>query len=109
MKRFTAFLLFIIALPAAIYAQSGQLSGTIKNASNGESQFGITIMLEDASRGAKTDFEGKYTLDKLHPGTYTFVFSGMGFTKKIISGVKIENGKTTVLDVAIEEFIAEGE
>ncbi|MGZ5245436.1 MAG: carboxypeptidase regulatory-like domain-containing protein, partial [Bacteroidia bacterium] len=111
MKQFTVLSFFIISflwyVPSS-GAQPGKLNGTVKDNVKGEPLFGITVMLEDASRGAKTDFEGKYSLDKLTAGTYTFVFTGMGYNKKTVTNVKIESGKTTNLDIALEEFSVEG-
>ncbi len=107
-KVVSLFIISILGFYSLANAQTGKLSGTVKDAAKGEPQFGITVMLQDASRGARTDFEGKYTIDKLSPGNYVFVFTGMGFSKKVISDVKIENGKTTVLDIVLEEFSVEG-
>ncbi|MEM0940246.1 MAG: carboxypeptidase-like regulatory domain-containing protein [Bacteroidota bacterium] len=43
---------------------------------------GITVVLRGTQKGAITDFEGKYVITDIQPGTFTIDISGVGFEKQ---------------------------
>lgn len=53
--------------------------------------------------GASTDVEGRYTLGNLNPGKYSLTFSYIGYQSKNITDIEVVEGKTTNLDVTIDE------
>src|SRR5690606_4397436 len=58
------------------------------------------IQLKNTSKGATTDFEGKYTLDT-DPGTYDVIFSFVGYETKEITGVEVKNNQYFTLNVTL--------
>src|SRR5690606_27886921 len=48
--------------------------------------------------GTTTDFEGDYTID-LNAGTYTLVFSFVGYTTQEVAEVVVQEGKTTEVNI----------
>lgn len=51
--------------------------------------------------GTYTDFEGKYQLDNLPPGTYDLHFSYIGYKSKLMEGVTLKEGKLTIVDTQL--------
>ncbi len=58
------------------------------------------IQLKNTSKGATTDFEGKYTLET-DPGTYDVIFSFVGYETKEITGVEVKNNEYFTLNVTL--------
>lgn len=75
-------LLFLVILccPYLFYAQTKfTISGTIKDASNGETLLGATILLKGTTIGSTTNEYGFYSITASE-GSYTLVVSYLGFT-----------------------------
>jgi hypothetical protein len=89
---------------------AGRLSGKVKNA-NGDGLLGaiITIFKPDGSGGslffARTDRNGFYNLANIAPGAYYLQVSHDGYQPLASASVKIDSGKTTSMDVILQEFL----
>lgn len=81
---------------------TGKVSGKLTDKKTGELLIGVTVLVQNTSKGAVTDVEGRYLL-QLEPGTYTLDFKYMGYQTKSISEVVVKNGQVTNLDVALDE------
>lgn len=82
-------------------AQSGILAGNVIDGDyNNEPMAFANILIKGTTTGTTSDFDGKYQLD-LDPGTYTVIFSFVGYETKEISGVIINSGQTTDLDISL--------
>ncbi len=74
------FLLLSLLTVGSAQAQNFTVSGTVKDASNGEDLIGAVIVVKtDASRGTATNTYGFYSLT-LPPGTYTLIYQYTGYT-----------------------------
>lgn len=79
-----------------------KLSGKVTN-SNGSPAEGVSVALKGTTAGTTTDFTGTYTLKaNVKPGSYTIVFSGVGFKSK---EVKAELSAATTLDASLNEEV----
>lgn len=106
-------LLIVLALTVAALPleakTGGRLSGKIKNVS-GEGVFGavITILKPDEGGGSifftRSDKSGSYNLANVTPGSYYIQVSRDGYEPLTSSNVKIDAGKTTGLDIILQEF-----
>lgn len=72
-------LLFSVMLMAQ---EKYSISGTIKDASNGETLYGATIFLKNTTIGATTNGYGFYSITA-QKGTYTLVISYMGYNDMV--------------------------
>lgn len=68
----------------------------------GEALIGVTVLVQNTTKGAVTDVEGRYLL-QLDPGTYTLDFKFMGYQTKSIADVSIKGGQVTTLDITLDE------
>ena len=83
MKPFV-FLLLLIALiaPRRLAAQDaapGAVQGRVVDAETGQPLLGAHVFLNNSTRGATTNAEGRYRLDNLPPGSSEIVASMLGF------------------------------
>tara|TARA_B110000091_G_scaffold207557_1_gene245942 strand:- start:590 stop:2965 length:2376 start_codon:yes stop_codon:yes gene_type:complete len=105
MRLFNLVLSILIAFP--LFAQQFSISGRVKDASNGETLLGATILIEGGG-GAVTNEYGFYSVT-LDAGTYNITYKYLGYddvVKKIIlddnKTVNIELGeKANVIGAAV--------
>ena len=71
---------FLIILIGNLNANSSFVRGTVVSEQS-EPMAGANIIIENTSRGVITDSEGKFLIDSLLPGAYTFTVDYIGYKK----------------------------
>lgn len=85
-----------------VFAQNtGVLVGSIKSEDNAKVLVGVSVSILQAVNKTSSDENGNYSLVGLEPGTYTIEYSYLGFDKKLVEEVEIQNGKITALHVLL--------
>ncbi len=79
-------------------AQPASVSGYIRDGASGETLIGATVIRSDTTVGTVANTAGYYTLGGLRPGSYTLVYSYIGFAKATRS-VTLAPGERRRLDV----------
>jgi TonB-dependent receptor len=97
------FLLLISTLAITVSAQTGSISGRILDSKTGEELIGVSVQIEGTVTGAATDFEGKYTIANVKPGTYTLIVSYISYTKKSMAGIEVKAGEVASVNISLEE------
>jgi len=101
MKNKIHSLLILLLLPLGfLSAQTGTVAGNIIDGEFVEPMAFANVLVKGTTIGTTSDFDGKYQID-LEPGTYTIVFSFVGYTTQEISDVVIKAGEVTPLDVTL--------
>ena len=77
------------------FAQSGTLSGTVTDASTGESLPAVNVVLTEIMKGASTNADGEYQITGIEPGTYTVEVTYIGYST-ISQEVSISAGTNTL-------------
>jgi outer membrane receptor protein involved in Fe transport len=77
---------------------SGQVQGTIIDASNGEEVPYATVTLKDPATdkmiyGAVADMDGKFIISKIGAGTYKVLISFVGYQDKVVSTITVSNSR----------------
>ncbi|MCW7469036.1 TonB-dependent receptor [Leptospira kanakyensis] len=102
MNRFKTifFLILFVGIPSVAYAQQGSIRGEVLDASTAEPMFGVTVLIRNPQKFAKTDLDGKYELVGVPEGTHTleFVMIGMETVKKSVS---VQAGKTEKVNLVM--------
>ncbi|MDX1488593.1 MAG: TonB-dependent receptor, partial [Acidiferrobacterales bacterium] len=93
-------------LPA--FAQ-GKITGTVTDRGTGEDLIGVNVLIDGTSQGTVTDINGDYVIVNVRPGTYTLVFSYIGFQTQRVTDVRVVTGQTTEVDLQMSEQVIEGE
>lgn len=94
MKKFLLFA-FILLTNIAIIAQAGKITGTITDATTGESLIGVNVIIEGTVFGAATDLDGFFAILNITPGTYNIKASYIGFAPQTISNLRVNIGQTS--------------
>ncbi|WP_299556605.1 TonB-dependent receptor [Seonamhaeicola sp.] len=99
---YIVFILFVLgSFFSTVNAQTGILAGNVLDGEyNNEPMAFANILIKRTTSGTTSDFDGKYQLE-LDAGTYTVVFSFVGYETKEISDVVIKAGQVTDLDVTL--------
>ncbi|WP_264793137.1 TonB-dependent receptor [Aureispira anguillae] len=100
MKTIIATIIILLSY-CSIQAQNAILKGQVLS-NEQEPLSGALVELESSSIAVLTDEEGKYQLTLEKEGSYTLVFSYLGFKKLRIEEVLCNEAKTRELNVALE-------
>ncbi|GIV57180.1 MAG: outer membrane protein [Rhodothermaceae bacterium] len=87
--------------------QTGKITGVVVDAGTGETLIGANVVLDGTTTGATTDLDGRYTIERVPPGTYTLVFSYLGFRDARVEGVEVKAGAVTRVDMSLVEEAVE--
>lgn len=103
MKKF--FYLLILFLTQFVYAQRGTINGTVVDKNTNEPLPSVNVVVKGTYYGAATDFEGRFTIPNVTPGSYTVEVTLIGYKTVQYTGVKVNPGETTTLNVKLEETV----
>lgn len=97
-----AALMLVVLVPAVSFAQSGGISGTVKDAT-GAVLPGVTVeaaspALIEKVRSASTDGQGQYRIVDLRPGTYTVTFTLPGLSSVKREGIELTTNFTATVN-----------
>lgn len=85
------------------------IKGSIFDKQSQQTIPGATIQILESNplKITRTDVNGKYKLTDIAPGRYLLKISYTGYREAIISNIIVSSGKETILDIQLEESIAE--
>src|SRR5947199_3011369 len=106
---FVVLLVFVVLTMAvslsAQTASTSTVTGTVYDKS-GASVPNARVELEDVGTSAKTSVttgsDGGYTFPSVRPGNYNVIVSEKGFRQTVVSGVKVDIGKSALVNVVLE-------
>ena len=105
MRLFT--LLFLLVISTISFAQNtGSISGKLTDKEyNNEPLAFANVLIKETTTGVTSDFDGLYIFEELKAGTYTIVFSFVGYeTQEIVT--EVIAGKNTQLNVIMSASAA---
>ena len=105
MKRRFIISIFLIFVSNLFAQSTGKLTGKITDKASGDPLPGVNIILQGTYYGAATDIEGRFKISKINPGTYTVKISLIGYKTMKYTGIKITSGRTTELNVKLQETV----
>ena len=70
-----------------------QILGVISDAETGESVIGASVRIDGTNRGAMTDFDGRYLIERLEAGTYNVVITHLDYLSITVEGVEVRKGE----------------
>src|SRR3989442_10389528 len=104
-----AIVLFVaLATAVSLHAQtaaSSTVTGTVTD-KTGATVPNAKVELQDVDTKAKTSVttgsDGGYTFPSVRPANYTLTVSAKGFRQAVVSGLKVEIGKSALVNVTVE-------
>ena len=83
-----------------VEAQTGKVSGKILDGEFNDVLPFANILIEGTQKGTTSDFDGIYSLE-LEPGTYTIIYSFIGYETKAITDVEVTANGVTDINVTL--------
>ena len=95
----TIFNILICLVSAASFAQgTGSISGLLTDKETGDQPLPFAnVTIKGTTKGTTTDFDGLYQIENIEPGTYTLVFSFVGYETLEVPNVNVEANKVTTI------------
>lgn len=76
---------------------SGIIKGSVIDQSSRAALAGVNIIIADTKRGSITDSKGAFKIPSLESGRYTLIFEYMGYSRKKLGPIEVQNNKVTDL------------
>jgi hypothetical protein len=105
-KKIFLTLLFYLGFAYLIFAQTGTLSGVVKDAETGETLPFCNVFINNTTISTVTDRDGKFTLSNLEAGPLEVGFSFMGYVAETRK-VTLNPGGNLTLNLAMKPFATE--
>lgn len=102
-------LVTILLVWSGSYLQAGT-TGKIKGLvvdTNDQPLVGVNIVLEGTFLGAAADEDGRYYVMNVPPGSYTVVFTMIGYKTLRVEDVRVRTDLTTEYNASLEETVVE--
>jgi len=99
MRNFFA-VLFILGTSTLLAQETGSIIGKLTDKEvNNEPLAFANVLIKGTTKGTTSDFDGLYELADLEPGSYTVIFSYLGYETVEIPDVNVEAGKVTTINI----------
>lgn len=93
--------------PDVFAAATGKIAGTITDKETGDPVVGASVQIVGTQRGAMTDFDGKYIITQVEPGTYTLRISHLEYNSVEVSDVPVKADITSEQTFTLEKKTTE--
>ncbi|NCQ18442.1 MAG: TonB-dependent receptor [Ignavibacteria bacterium CG_4_8_14_3_um_filter_37_9] len=102
-SRYKVVFLFIFIPIFLLQAQTGKISGVVKDAATGEPLISASVMIQGTNAGAATNLDGYYSILNVPPGIYTIKASMIGYTSSILRNIRVNINQTFELNISLKE------
>ena len=85
------------------FAQTGKIAGKVFDSKTGEVLIGVKVTIEGTITATSSDYEGKFSLSNLKPGSYNLLVSYVGYSKKVLTEIDVKAKEVTLVNVSMVE------
>lgn len=100
MLRYYFSIFLILSTLIFAQAQTGKVTGKILDGEFNDVLAFANVIVKDSQKGTTSDFDGVYSIE-LNPGTYTLVYSFIGYETKAITGVEVTANGVLEINVTL--------
>ncbi len=101
-KYLISSLAIVLLLSCQLFAQgNGTINGHITDESTGEALIRVNVLISGTTIGAAADLSGNYTISNVPAGTYSLVFSLIGYQTVTKDDIVVIANQTVQLDVEL--------
>ncbi|MDR1406209.1 MAG: SusC/RagA family TonB-linked outer membrane protein, partial [Prevotellaceae bacterium] len=101
------FLVMLLLIPGAIFAQTGEVRGTVTDAATGDALVGVSVVQKGTANAVVTDANGVFAINV--PANAVLQFSYMGYnTAEQVAQSAVLDVKLTEVVTALDEVIVVG-
>jgi hypothetical protein len=107
-KTISLLLILVLFSLNLVFAQErpqGKIQGKVIDMRTNEPLAGVNIQVLDSQRGAATDLDGLFFIDKLAPGTYRLSVTYIGNIEEKFTDIVVTNNKPAVINVKLSELL----
>lgn len=101
-------LILILFISSNLFAQTGNVSGVVTDATDGSPLLGANIIVSGTSIGTTTDRDGKYRLVRLNEGRTLILFMYLGYDTDSV-WVNVASGRTVSVDITLKPKVILGQ
>ncbi|RAU84340.1 TonB-dependent receptor [Pontibacter arcticus] len=94
-------LILCLLLPLAVFAQTGIITGTIRDVNTQEPLIGVSVALSGTSAGTVSNETGTYRLTDIPLGSYTIVASYVGYQAVSKFNVNVTSGNIQIINFSL--------
>lgn len=102
MHKVFLLIVFVSASIAGV-AQTGSISGAIKDAGTSDPIIGANVIIQGTQLGTSTDIEGNFIINNLKPGTYNLTISFVTYKTFTLENIVVEANKKTSVSASLSE------
>ncbi|MBX0331623.1 TonB-dependent receptor [Pontibacter sp. HSC-14F20] len=92
------FLFFLLFIPTLSFAQSGVITGIVRDANTNEALIGVSVQVVGAQLGTVTNENGAYRIDNIPLGSYTLQSSYIGYQQLNKFNVNVTSGNAQIIN-----------
>ena len=108
MKRISQLIVFAAFISITLAQTTGKISGTVTS-DDGKVLPGANISVVGTSIGTASGAEGDYTIINVPVGAYSLKIEYIGYTSKVIEGLRVNNGLTSVMNATLSSSAIAGD
>lgn len=101
MKRLLLAMMGTLIIPSMLFAQSGKVSGVVRDAKTHEPLAGVTVVVEGTVLGAPTDVNGKFSITSVPAGERVIKAAAVGYNSESKT-INVEAGATASADFVLQ-------
>ncbi|MEJ8804273.1 TonB-dependent receptor [Pontibacter sp. H249] len=91
-------LLLILFIPFLAHAQTGVVTGTVRDRNTQEPLIGVSVQVLDSQLGSVSDESGRFRIESIPVGSYTIQSSYVGYQSSIKYNVSVTAGNIQILN-----------
>lgn len=98
---------FLTLISYSMFAQTGKIAGTVKDAHAGEALVAANIVIEGTTLGSATNLDGYFVVLGVPPGLYRVRASMIGYAPLTLVDVRVSIDQTTQIEFQLTETVLE--